>query len=164
MKKVWIAGILATLMLLMPITSVVGANEVEDCFECQPVDRFDVLKVRLLLIKIEAVTNVILSRFGHIPEVQEKHEDLSKLINNLIDIFNEPSSWCDFLEDLIIGSLAPIAIIGFIEIIFSDLFPKIYPLIENMFNFLYDRIRKRTDKICNLYENVHDCGDYWLCP
>ena len=44
----------------------------EDCLECQPVNRVELLKVKLLLIRLEVITNVILSRFGHIPEIGEK--------------------------------------------------------------------------------------------
>ena len=89
MNKVWIASILATIMLLVPISSVVGANEVvdEDCLECQPVNRVDLLRVKLLLTRLEVFTNVILSKLGHIPEIEEKCEEILDIIhsNRLLD-------------------------------------------------------------------------------
>ena len=54
----------------------------EDCLDCQPVNRVELLKVKLLLIRIEAFTNIILSRFGHIPEVKEKCEEILDIINS----------------------------------------------------------------------------------
>ena len=82
MKKVWIASILATLILTIPLTSVVSANEVEDCLECQPVNRFDLLKVKLLMIRLETYTNIILSKFGFISEIEEKCQEILDHINS----------------------------------------------------------------------------------
>ena len=69
------------------------ANEVsdvdEDCLECQPVNRIDLLKVKLLLIRVEAITNVILSKYGHIPEVAEKCKVASDKISILKDMNEE---------------------------------------------------------------------------
>ena len=54
----------------------------ENCVECQPASRVDLLRVRLLVIRIKAITNVILSRFGYIPEVEEKCEEVLDVIHN----------------------------------------------------------------------------------
>ena len=101
MKKVWIASILATLMLTVPISSVVSANEIvdEECLECQPVSRVDLLKVRLWLIRLGVAINSILSKFNHIPEVKEKCEEVSDRINELIfeSSLEDFPKICDFL-------------------------------------------------------------------
>ena len=79
----------------------------EDCLECQPVNRIDILKVKLLMIRVEAFTNVILSRFGHIPEIREKCEEISDRITNFQEMYNDLKlgslNWdfpiiCAFLE------------------------------------------------------------------
>ena len=108
MKKVWIASIFATLMLLVPLTSVVGANEVEDC-NCNPISDIQVVRIERLLDRIESRINFILLRHGHIPEVAEKCKEILEIIN-LEDIKN---IFCDTLEGIIdyliaLGKLIPI--------------------------------------------------------
>ena len=86
----------------------------EDCLECQPVNRIDILKVKLLMIRVEAFTNVILSRFGHIPEIREKCEEISDRITNFQEMYN----------DLKLGSLNwdfPI-ICAFIDTIYTPIY------------------------------------------
>ena len=68
----------------------------EDCFECQPVNRVDLLKVKLLLIRVEAFTNIILSRFSHIQEIREKCEEASERISEISEL-NENVFVCNFL-------------------------------------------------------------------
>ena len=91
MKKVWIASILTCIILMLPITNVVGANEVvdEDCLECQPVNRVDLLKVRILLKRIEAFVNIMSLKFNHIPEVKEKCQEVSDEIIALKERVND---------------------------------------------------------------------------
>ena len=89
MKKVWIASILTTLMLTVPLTSVVSANEVEDCLECQPVNRVDLLKVKLLLTRLEVIINGIISKFKDIPYIQEKFQDISDRIKTFKEMNKE---------------------------------------------------------------------------
>ena len=88
MKKVWIASILATLMLTVPMTLVVGANEVEDCVECEPVSRVDLLKVKLLMIRLEPIIKVIQSKYSHIPEVEEKCKEALDIIHSKVVLNN----------------------------------------------------------------------------
>ena len=57
MKKVWIASILATLIMMVPFTNVVSASEVhEDCV-CQVSNVFRHLQTKMMLIKPKAVKN-----------------------------------------------------------------------------------------------------------
>jgi len=119
-KKILIASLFATLILLVPMTSVVGVSDVEEDCECQDVNRYDLFRVKLLLVRIKVITNILLLRFGHIPEVADKcfdileNLDLNKLqgspiicailepilnmLENLIEYFN-------YLADLYEGSI-----------------------------------------------------------
>jgi hypothetical protein len=63
--------------------SVVGVSDVEDDCGCQVVNRYDLFRVKLLLVRIKVITNILLLRFGHIPEIQEKCQeklDVAKII------------------------------------------------------------------------------------
>ena len=84
----------------------------EDCLECQPVNRIDLLKVRLLLIRVEVLTNILMQRFGHIPEIKEKCEEISNRISKL-QVLNENSFICDFLW-IIIEISSELAFYGFV--------------------------------------------------
>ena len=75
-KKILIASLFATLILLVPMTSVVGVSDVEEDCECQDVNRYDLFRVKLLLVRIKVITNILLLRFGHIPEVADKCFDI----------------------------------------------------------------------------------------
>ena len=113
MKKVWIASILTCIILMLPITNVVSASEIdEDCLDCQPVSRVDLLKVKLLLIRLKTITNIIKSRFGHIPEIREKCKEASQRIADIIVLSN--SSICVLLGLLLIPIGGQIAFLGFI--------------------------------------------------
>ena len=94
----------------------------EDCIECQPVSRVDLLKVRLLLIRLEVFTNVILSRFGNIPRVSEKNEEIYDKISTLKEINNELKLNSSLLD-----------------------FPNIRSLLDNYFNLLWDIREKISD-------------------
>ena len=85
MKKVWIASIFATLMLTVPLTSVVGANEVEDC-NCNPVSNLEVVRIERLLTRLESRINFILLKYAHIPEVAEKCQIISENISILKEL------------------------------------------------------------------------------
>ena len=82
MKKVWIASILACIMLLVPLNSVIGVSDsIEDC-DCNPVRNLNVERVERLLNRLESRINFILLRYGHIPEVVEKCHEALELINS----------------------------------------------------------------------------------
>ena len=81
-KKILIATIFATLMLLVPINSVVGVSDVEEDCGCQVVNRYDWFRVKLLSVRLKVVTNILLLRFGHIPEVREKCQEILEIINS----------------------------------------------------------------------------------
>ena len=81
------------------------ANEIfdvdEDCFDCQPISRVELLKVKLSLIKIEAITNIILSRFSHILEIREKCQEISGKITTFQERINDLSSESIYKNDFL---------------------------------------------------------------
>jgi hypothetical protein len=98
-KKILIASLFATLMLLVPMTSVVGVSDVEDDCGCQVVNRYDLFRVKLLLVRLKVFTNILLLRFGHIPEVAEKYSEISDIINSNRQLDNPII--CDILESIL---------------------------------------------------------------
>ena len=77
----------------------------EDCVECQPVSRVDLLRFKLLLIRLETFTNIILSKLGHYPEIKEKCEKILETIHSDNDLFSEiiwetTGNWRKFIEKL----------------------------------------------------------------
>ena len=91
MKKALVIGVI--LLFLGVGFQPALANEIsavdEDCLECQPVNRVDLLKVKLLLIRLEVFTNIVLSKLGHIPEVKEKCQEVSDKMSILNVITEE---------------------------------------------------------------------------
>ena len=107
-------------------------EKAEDC-ECQEVNRADPFMVLLWLDKLEVFTNIILSKFGHIPEVEEDCYDMFNIINSYDPLSN--------------GEVVCAIIIGFYSVISSiynsikELQEKLierYPIIGNLLaGFLY---------------------------
>ena len=90
MKKALVCGVILLFLgvgfqpALANKVSISSVSDVEeDCLECQPVNRVELLRVKLLLIRLEVFTNVILSKFGHIPEIREKCEEASERISEI---------------------------------------------------------------------------------
>ena len=113
-KKILIASVFATLMLLVPMTSVVGVSDVNEDCGCEVVNRYDLFRVKLLLVRLKVVTNILLLRFGNIPEVAEKCEEILDIINSnrqwdfpiicaiLEPIWNQWVSMAEIIQDLLI--------------------------------------------------------------
>jgi parallel beta-helix repeat protein len=68
-------------------------KNLEDC-DCQEVDRPNPNNVKHLMIRLKTVTNIFVSRYGHIPEVKEKCQELSNDINSV----GIKDWFCDNLE------------------------------------------------------------------
>ena len=81
-KKLLIASLFATLMLLVPMTSVVGVSDVEEDCGCQVISSHNLVRAERLLARLEVYINIILLRFGYIPEVAEKSEEILDIINS----------------------------------------------------------------------------------
>ena len=93
-KKILIASVFATLMLLVPVTSVVGISDVEDDCGCQVVSSSNLVRVKLLLVRLKVITNILLLRFGYILEIQEKSYEI-------LDVINSDGFWDDFCNSIV---------------------------------------------------------------
>ena len=122
MKKVWIASIFVILMLMIPFTNVVGTSEVgEDC-NCKPINDIQVVRIERLLDRLESRINFILLKYGDIPEVAEKNEEIYDKISTLKEINNELKLNSSLLD-----------------------FPNICSILDNYFNLLWDIREKISD-------------------
>ena len=83
MVKVWIASILATLILMVPMTSAVSANWIEDC-NCNPISDSQVVRIERFFNRLESRINLIMFRYGYIPEIKEKCEEIIDIIHSNI--------------------------------------------------------------------------------
>ena len=89
MKKVIVISVIALFFFVgfqsafavEPKLSADNIEKVEDC-DCQELDSENLVRVKLLMNKLEVFTNIILFRFGHIQEVNEKCEELLEIINS----------------------------------------------------------------------------------
>ena len=97
-KKILIASLFATLMLLVPMTSVIGVSDVEDDCGCEVVSSSNLVRVERLLARLEVYINIILLRFGHIPDVQEKCQEIIDVINSNRQL--DFPIICDILESI----------------------------------------------------------------
>jgi len=108
-------------------SSNLGLNNVEDC-NCQEVDKYNPFTVKLLLNNVKFVTNFLLSRFEHVPEVKENCYN----IFDILDSYNPLS---------IVQVICAIAIGIYLEI--SSIFKRLWEfqeyLIENhpIFGIIY---------------------------
>lgn len=116
MKKVWIESILTCIILMLPITNVVSANEVDEDCGCQPMNRVDLLRIKLLMIKLEVFTNIFLSRFGHIPEVEGKCKEISNKVTTLREMINELNPDLPWGDNPIICTILSLIIIPLITV------------------------------------------------
>jgi hypothetical protein len=84
---------------------IVGKSKVinvEDC-DCQEVERPNPFMVKLLLNRVETYTNIIISKFEHIPEVKENCQELLDIINTNRQLDNSLifTIICSILEDIL---------------------------------------------------------------
>jgi len=137
-KKILIASLFATLMLLVPMTSVVGVSDVEDDCGCEVVDRYDLFRAKLLLVRIKVITNILLLRFRHIPEVAEKCHDILAVINS-----NRPLDYpiiCAML-DIIYFSMEFISGIFYELALFFQDIPILYNLFWTSHEFIINMLQ-----------------------
>lgn len=141
MNKVLVVGVILLFLSVclqpalaneVPITET---SEVEKDCGCQGVKIVELLRYKLLLIKTEAITNVILSNFGHKPEITKKCQEISYRVSVLREMINEfkpDTQWenypiiCSILLILIIQSLLLIECMFYI----TQIFPVLYNIYE----------------------------------
>jgi hypothetical protein len=56
-------------------------EEVEDC-DCQENEKYNPIMIKLLLNKVKVFTNIIMSRYGHIPKVKESCYNIFDILNS----------------------------------------------------------------------------------
>jgi len=97
-KKILIAGLFATLMLTVPMTSVVGISDVENDCGCQVVNNPYLVKLKMQFSRLEVYTKLLLMLYKHNPEITDTCEEI-------LDIINSDSFWyfpifCSIFEKL----------------------------------------------------------------
>jgi hypothetical protein len=70
-----------------PKVSTNPIEKVEVC-DCQEVDKLNPVRVKLLFTQLKIRTNILLKKFGHIPEVKENCNDIFKIINSYNPLAN----------------------------------------------------------------------------
>jgi hypothetical protein len=75
---------------------------VEDC-DCQEIDRQNLVRLKFLLKNLKFVTNILINRFGHIPEIKEKCQEVVDFIR-ASSSFSNPVIICIMLY-LIVDNL-----------------------------------------------------------
>jgi len=109
MKKIIVFGIICLFVgvgfqPVFAVESRVSDDKVEkeeDC-DCQEVDSLTLIRVKLLFTQLKIATNILLSRFGHIPEVEEKCKELLDIIDSNGQLGEpHPIIFCNILENLL---------------------------------------------------------------
>ena len=97
-KKILIASLFAILMLMIPMTSVIGVSDVNDNYGCNVISSRNLVRFERLLARFEVYHNTILLKYRNIPEVQEKCQELLDIINSNRKLDN--SIICAILESI----------------------------------------------------------------
>ena len=180
-KKILIASIFATLMLLVPMTSAVGVSDVslnrkiekiednntitetydnEDC-GCEVVSSQHLVRLERLLNRVESYTKILSILFKFNPEIIEKTEELTNEITALKEINNALKSdyisedfpiICKILWDI----YYQLSEIWFFLYNLTLKYPQIYPFIYPI-AFVVDEILYRLE----LLFFYLDCPDPW---
>jgi hypothetical protein len=69
-------------LAIEPKLSADNIEKEEDC-DCQELDSKTLSRVNLLLTKLKLRTDLVSKRFGHIPEIKEKCDKLSDVVNSI---------------------------------------------------------------------------------
>jgi len=107
-------------------------------------------RVKLLLVRLEVYINIILLRFGYIPEVAEKcHE--------ILDVINSNRQWdfpiiCDIVES-IYNQIQDI--LNYLIDLSTEY--RHDPIIHSIILFFYYRVEYIDTLVCGLYFHVLGC-------
>jgi len=159
MKKIIVFGVIVLFvgMCFQPAFAVenrVSTNKVEkveDC-DCQEVSNSDFLMIKELLTELDEYTNTIIKRFGHIPEVKEKCQELLDAINIDISTLDELCTDLDFL-------IFVIMIVGFFFLYLME--QNEGTIWEPIFEGIAFIILLFDGPLVFIYEKVLKCGEWW---
>lgn len=163
-KKGWVVGIIilfigAGIQPAFAEESIITTldNE-EDCNDCQVVDSYSSLRVKLLLFKATVVTNIISSsRLGDIPEIKEECQELSNKISKMKNELGTELPIQDY--PLICDSLSSSIIT--IEYIFAylDVLSQLYPNIKILqtLYILFANIYDILNAVIFILMEIFDC-------
>jgi len=107
-KKILIASLFATLMLLVPMTSVVGVSDVEEDCGCQVSSKSNLVKVERLLNRFEIYSKVLLVLSKHNPMIAEKSQKLLEIFDTDRFLNNDIICLSLFFIMLYIGGFLPV--------------------------------------------------------
>ena len=118
------------------VFSTIISDAEEDC-GCQPINRAELLRVKLLLIRLEVFTNIILSKFSHIPEIQEKCGEISNGVTTLRERINGLNPDLPLENEPIICYILIILIIQIgLLIEFMFYLGQLFPILDNILSFI----------------------------
>ena len=135
MKKAIVIGVILLFLgvgfqpaLANEISTTTVSDVDEDCFDCQPVNRVDTVRVKLLLTRLDVFINIILSKFGHIPEIVTICKEILDILKNgindiLCDILLPPLyKLGDYFSELLLEStwFSGLIIYGYICILLGS--------------------------------------------
>lgn len=135
--------------------SVSTTSDSEDCIDCQVLDGYSLLRVNLLFTRIKAVINFVSYRFGDIPEVKEKYEDIFNIINSNI-LLNPP-----ILECSLLFMQFTLAINMFVFCL--SIYDYVYPIYPNLALWIYDFAYSYWDvKRDQAYDKAKELECNWI--
>ena len=165
MKKVWIASIFATLMLLVPMTSVVGVSDVENDCGCQVISSRNLVRLERLLNRLESYSKIILLLPKFYPEIAENCKELSNRITSLAEMNEELKPDIPLDDNTIIcGILLWLIIQAAIrDAVFCNLLEK-YKENPILYNIIYTLFIANVSLFLKLLDLFYDTFDCWEDP
>jgi hypothetical protein len=131
-RKILIASLFATLMLLVPTTSIVGVSDDEDDCNCKPISNLHHVTLERLsnkldrsLNRLEVYTGILSILYKHNPKVTKEFKELSNEITTLQESNN---------------NLKPVFKFGLYDRICDAIASIIFPLLE-LYEYLLDIIK-----------------------
>ena len=170
MKKALVIGVILLFLgvgfqpaLANEISTNIVSDIEEDCLDCQPINRVELLRIKLLLIRLEVFTNIVLSRFGHIPEIEESCQKISNRVTTFREMINELKHDLPWDENPIICTILasiifPIWIVGgYFAILYEILEGK--PILQIIPYIITDFLDDILFSLGYFFFEVYDCFD-----
>jgi hypothetical protein len=156
MKKIIVIGVIVLFICVgfqsafavEPKLSADNIIKVKD-YDCQEVSKDDILKFKELLNDLKDFTINVMTRFGYIPEVKEKCQEI-------LDFINEVRQICIFTALTIIYILGMVLVFAILTVDAGE-----GTLMYYIYNFIGQNWANRYWRWVSLYEDVLKCGE-WL--